>query len=446
MGRSGGPVGKVSRSPEVSGGGTREGTPLANRDQFACKEFDNVVPIGTDGNDHRKDELTADEDRDRDADLVGILGLLVGDLDAIDHSAGEIIGYEACPNLLKDVESLAGVEFGGTHSVLQRAEGGLDTPATEIDLFEALGRELVGREVGDEGFVFAGRELEANDANRNDEIIVTAIIDEIKGDILADEADIALGEQTVFELPANDDEVDGDVEFIFVRKVDIVEDTLGVDILGTKEEVLAPPDDMGHVVEGTEAAVGDKDSMPFVREGMPVNDGAESGIFILLRDGLNDGVGVTIRIQIKEGGQMDAITAIGRVALGRKILVTRESGIAQEGERATIRGKEAMLRIIAERFERVVELIEDLRKRGVLQLGPLLDERGLRGMILVVIEGLDQLVARTPGTLADQQGHEDLRRQLATPGKIRPGIDNVLLDVIGDIRDRVLEFGQNVVM
>ena len=84
-------------------GRTREGTPLANRDQFTCKELDNVVPIGTNGNDHRKDELAADEDRDRDADLVGIPGLLVGDLDAFDHSAGEIIGYEARPNLLKDV-------------------------------------------------------------------------------------------------------------------------------------------------------------------------------------------------------------------------------------------------------------------------------------------------------------------------------------------------------
>ena len=95
-----------------------------------------------------------------------------------------------------------------------------------------------------------------------------------------------------------------------------------MDILGTKEEVLAPLDDMGHIVEGAEAAVGDKDSMPFVREGMPVNDGAEGGVFILLRDGLNDSVGVTIRVQIEEGSHMDAVAAISRVALGRKVLVT----------------------------------------------------------------------------------------------------------------------------
>ena len=67
-------------------------------------------------------------------------------------------------------------------------------------------------------------------------------------------------------------------------------------------------------------------------------------------------------------------------------------------------------------------------------------------MVLLEIEGFDQFVARALGTLTDQQGHEDIRRQFSTPGKIRPGIDNVLLDVIGDMSNSVLEFGQNVVM
>ena len=67
-------------------------------------------------------------------------------------------------------------------------------------------------------------------------------------------------------------------------------------------------------------------------------------------------------------------------------------------------------------------------------------------MVLLVIEGLDQLVAGASRPLADQQSHEDFRRQLATTGKVRSGIDNVLLDVIGDVSDSALEFGQNVVM
>ena len=286
----------------MSRGQTREGTSVANWDQFASKELDNVKPRGIGRNDHRKDELAADEDCCCDADLVGMLGLLAGDLGATDHSAGEIIGYEARPNLLKDEGSLAGMEFGGAHSILQGAEGGFDTPAAEIDLFKALGRELVGREISDEGFVFAGGEPEANDANRDDEIIIAAIIDEIKGDIFANEAHIALGKLTILDLSANDNEVDGDVEFILRGKVNIVEDTLGVDILGTEDEVLSPFDDMSHIIEGTEATVSDKDSMSAGRERMAVDDGTEGTVFILLSDGLNNSVRVTIRIQIEEGG------------------------------------------------------------------------------------------------------------------------------------------------
>ena len=90
---------------------------------------------------------------------------------------------------------------------------------------------------------------------------------------------------------------------------------------------------------------------------MAIDDGSESGIFILLSDRLDDGVRIAIGIQVKESGQMDAVAAFCRIALGREILLRRKTRIAQEGERGAIGGKEPILGIRRRDIKRLVEAV-----------------------------------------------------------------------------------------
>ena len=114
-------------------------------------------------NDQGEDEFPANKDGGGDADFVRMLGFTDRDTDTFHHSAGKVIGDEAGPDFLDNERSLFRVEFGETNGILQVAKRGFDTPTAEIELFEFFKGEIIYREIGNESFIFAGREFETND-------------------------------------------------------------------------------------------------------------------------------------------------------------------------------------------------------------------------------------------------------------------------------------------
>ena len=333
---------------------SRERSIIANWDKFARKDT-NDIP----GNASNKSQykFTAGKDGSGDADLVSVLGFPDRDINTVDNGTGEIIGNQASPNFLFDGNGLTSVEFSKANGVFEGAERGFDAPAARIDFHKTLGREVIRRKIGDNRFILAGGDLEANDANRQLIIGIAAVLDEIESGVLANKADITFGKRANFRLAANDDQAHRDVKSLVRGNINMVQKALRADILGTKKKELTLLDDMGHIVIGAEAAIGHKDGISIRRERMAIDDGSESGIFILLSDRLDDGVGISIGIQVKESGQMDAVAAFCRISLGGEIILRRKTRIAQEGERGAIGGKEPILRIRRRDIKRLVEAV-----------------------------------------------------------------------------------------
>ena len=76
---------------------------------------------------------------------------------------------------------------------------------------------------------------------------------------------------------------------------------------------------------------------------MAIDNGAESTILILLRDGLDNSVRITIVIQVMESSQVNTEGTFSRIALGSEIVIGGEYGTAQEGECRAIGGEEAVI-------------------------------------------------------------------------------------------------------
>lgn len=87
-----------------------------------------------------------------------------------------------------------------------------------------------------------------------------------------------------------------------------------MDVLGTEKKILSFVYDMRHVVIRTIASVTDKD-IPGIRQSpAPVNRIAEIPEFILLADGLDEGIRISMFLQVIKGIQMHAAEAFCRAA------------------------------------------------------------------------------------------------------------------------------------
>ncbi len=117
-----------------------------------------------------------------------------------------------------------------------------------------------------------------------------------------------------------------------------------MDVLGAKEEELTFLDDVSHVIIGTEATVGDKHGFGGNRQRVAIDNGAESAVLILLSDGLDDSIRITIVIQIKKSGQVDAEATFSGITLGSEIVFVGELQAAQEGESRAIGSEETVIR------------------------------------------------------------------------------------------------------
>ena len=94
-----------------------------------------------------------------------------------------------------------------------------------------------------------------------------------------------------------------------------------MNVLGAKEEELTSLYDVGHVIVGAEAPVGDKHGFGGSGQRVAIDNGTESSVLILLRDGLDNRVRITIGIQVEESGQVDSEGAFGGIALGSEIII-----------------------------------------------------------------------------------------------------------------------------
>ena len=100
-----------------------------------------------------------------------------------------------------------------------------------------------------------------------------------------------------------------------------------------------------------------------------IDNGTESSVLVLLRDGLDNRVRIAIGIQIKESGQVDSEGAVGGIALGSELFIGEEPGAAQEGERRAIGGEEAVIGVCGSGFERLIEAIEGIAEYTRIQFG-----------------------------------------------------------------------------
>ena len=97
---------------------------------------------------------------------VGLVGMLFA-ATTDDHASGDALGKvvhgKSGENLLENVLHFFGMEGGKANRVLEVAEGGFNTPAHGIKLFEFIGWIV---KVRDNGFVRILRNLESNNTKR----------------------------------------------------------------------------------------------------------------------------------------------------------------------------------------------------------------------------------------------------------------------------------------
>ena len=97
-------------------------------------------------------------------DVALVLGRAMGGIHSPGSSLGKIANEETGENFLKDEFRLFCVEMDQANSVFQAAEGGFDAPAHGVEPPQRGYRELLGIQVGDEGFHAAASGLQADDS------------------------------------------------------------------------------------------------------------------------------------------------------------------------------------------------------------------------------------------------------------------------------------------
>lgn len=207
----------------MGSGQSWERTIFADGDQFTRKKFEDVE---SGVNDQGENQFAANKDSGGDADFVYMPGITDRDTDAIQYSAGEVIGNQASPDFLSDEKRLFRVEFGKADGILEETKRGFDTPATMIERLEFNRREVIGGKVGNESLIFTGVKFETDDAKRQQKEAIRAIVNEVEGSLLVDETDVAIRERELLGLSANDNEANGDIELIIRGEIKMMQQSL----------------------------------------------------------------------------------------------------------------------------------------------------------------------------------------------------------------------------
>ena len=112
------------------------------------------------------------------------------------------------------------------------------------------------------------------------------------------------------------DQYDADIniEGFRIWKIKIADQSFGMDILGTEQEILFLFHNMCHVIIRAIAAVTDIDIFYYIQNIVPVNNITESNEFIFAADRLDQRIRVSMGIQVIKSVQVHAVDTVGRVS------------------------------------------------------------------------------------------------------------------------------------
>ena len=102
--------------------------------------------------------------------------------------------------------------------------------------------------------------------------------------------------QNFFRMASDQCDSDINIEGFLIWKIKIADQSFGMDILGTEQEILPLFHNMCHVVIRAIAAVTDIDIFSSVQNIVPVNNITESTEFIFAADGLDQRIRVSMGI------------------------------------------------------------------------------------------------------------------------------------------------------
>lgn len=116
------------------------------------------------------------------------------------------------------------------------------------------------------------------------------------------------------------DQYDADIniERFRIWKIKIADQSFGMDILGTEQEILSLFHNMCHVIIRAIAAVTDIDIFYSIQNIVPVNNITESTEFIFAADRLDQRIRVSMGIQVIKSVQVHAVD--NQIADGKSVL------------------------------------------------------------------------------------------------------------------------------
>lgn len=126
--------------------------------------------------------------------------------------------------------------------------------------------------------------------------------------------------QNFFRMTPDQYNVDINIEGFLIWKIKIANQSFGMDILGTEQEILSLFRDVCHVVIRAIPAVTGIDIFSSIQNIVTVNHITESTEFIFAADGLDQRICVCMCIQVKESIQVHAVDTVGRVSRGTVIV------------------------------------------------------------------------------------------------------------------------------
>lgn len=105
-----------------------------------------------------------------------------------------------------------------------------------------------------------------------------------------------------------------DIKTLFTGKIKSLHQPFGMNVLCTEKEILSFFKDMHYVIISTVSPVPDKHGFMSRNSHITVNHGAESPVFILKMDRLDEGVRISMPLKVVKGIQVHAVKALCRMS------------------------------------------------------------------------------------------------------------------------------------
>ena len=207
------------------------------------------------------------------------------------------------------------------------------------------------------------------------------------------------------------------VKGIRIREIKISNKPFGMDVFRAEEKILSFFHNMRHIVIGAVSSVADED-IPGSGPGIvPVNHITESPEFILLVDGLDEGVRISMFLQVIKSIQVHAVEAFCGMSFRYKVFWGRKGGPAEEGEGGSICGKETEAGVCTVQNSRV-ETMENGFQGFRSEFGALLVKGGGRWGVCLQAKEIKQFYPGAGRTAGNQEGDEFIRPHFSGTGKI----------------------------